>query len=88
APTSVIGGANAIGTVTLDRAAPTGGATVALTSDAASVAAVPASVKVPSGATTATFVVTTFATKKNRTPTITASYGGVTKSVQLVVKRR
>ncbi|MET0345210.1 MAG: hypothetical protein ABW218_03010 [Casimicrobiaceae bacterium] len=88
APTSVIGGANAIGTVTLDRAAPTGGATVTLTSDAASVAAVPASVKVPSGATTTTFVVTTFATKKNRTPTISASYGGVTKSFQLVVKRR
>ena len=88
APSALTGGTLAVGTVTLDRAAPTGGATVTLGSSAPSVAAVPASVLVPAGATAATFSVTTYSTKKNRTPTITASYGGVTKSFEMMVKRR
>jgi hypothetical protein len=87
-PAIITGGANATGTVTLDRAAPTGGTTVTLASNAASIASVPASVTVPAGATSATFIVTTFTTKKNRTPTISATYGGVTKSFELMVKRR
>jgi hypothetical protein len=88
APASVTGGANATGTVTLDRAAPTGGTSVTLASNAASIASVPASVVIPAGATAATFVVRTFTTKKNRTPTITARHGGVTKTFELMVKRR
>ena len=88
APASVAGGATAIGTVTLDRAAASGGASVALASSDAAIASVPASVTVPAGAVSATFNVRTYATKKNRTPTISASYGGVTKTFSLVVKRR
>ncbi|HET9046104.1 MAG TPA: hypothetical protein VFO33_04030 [Casimicrobiaceae bacterium] len=87
-PASIVGGADGIGTVTLDRAAPTGGATVALASSATSVASVPATVVVPAGATSATFVVKTFATRKNRTPTLSATYAGVTKTFDLVVRRR
>ena len=88
APASVTGGTNATGTVTLNLAAPAEGTTVALASSAPSVASVPASVVVPPGATSATFVVRTFAPKKNRTPTLSATYAGVTKSFELVVRRR
>jgi len=87
-PASVAGGATSTGRVTLDRAAPSGGTQVALASSSTSVATVPAGVTVPAGATTATFTITTFATKKNRTPTITASYNGVTRTAILVVNRR
>jgi hypothetical protein len=87
-PATIVGGANATRTVTLSSAAPAGGATVSLTSNAPAVASVPASVVVAGGTTSATFVVTTFATRKNRAPTITASYGGGTKTFDLIVKRR
>jgi len=87
-PSSVRGGAKATATVTLDRAAPTGGATVALASSAPGEASLPASVVVPAGATIASFTVTTFATSKNRTPTLSATYAGVTKTVTMIVKRR
>jgi hypothetical protein len=58
APTAVDGGTSSTGTVTLQSAAPAGGAVVQLfSSDAA--ATVPASVTVPAGASSATFPVTT-----------------------------
>ena len=57
-PTTVLGGVSSTGTVTLDVAAPAGGALVALSSDNAA-AQVPASVTVLEGQTTATFQVTT-----------------------------
>jgi hypothetical protein len=75
---SVVGGTSAVGTVTLSAAAPTGGATVTLASSNASLASVPASVVVPAGAMSASFTVTTFATKKNGFATIAATYAGVT----------
>jgi hypothetical protein len=56
-PTSVTGGSSSTATVTLNDTAPSGGATVQLSS--MSPAAVPASVTVPAGATSATFSVTT-----------------------------
>ena len=60
-PTSVTGGGSSQGTVTLNGAAPTGGATVLLGSSNTAVATAPASVTVAAGQTTATFSVTTTA---------------------------
>ena len=87
-PTSVVGGAASTGTVTLTRAAPTGGVTVALSSSRTSLAQVPASVLVPAGASSANFTVTTFATRKSVSATISASHAGVTRTATLGVKRR
>ena len=87
-PASVVGGAASTGTVTLTQAAPLGGVTVALSSSKATLAKVPASVLVPAGATSANFTVTTFATRKNASATISASYAGVTRTATLGVKRR
>lgn len=84
-PDTVIGGETATGTVTLSRAADAGGAVVALASDDPSTAAVPASVTVPSGATTATFTVTTQAVAAIATATISASFSGVNRSSGLTV---
>src|SRR3954464_12503667 len=69
-PTAVVGGTPVTGTVTLTAAAPTGGFTVALSSDDPAAATVPASVTVPAGATTATFPGTTFLGPKPPAPLI------------------
>jgi hypothetical protein len=85
---SVVGGNPATGTVTLSPQAPSGGAAVTLTSSNPSLASVPANVVVPEGATSATFQVTTAATKKNALATLSASCNGVAKTATLVIKRR
>lgn len=59
-PTSVAGGATATGSVRLASAAPAGGVAVNLSSNLPLAASVPASVTVPTGATSANFTVTTF----------------------------
>jgi hypothetical protein len=59
---------------------------VTLTSSNPSLASVPASVVVSAGATSATFQVTTTATKKNSFATLSASYNGVTKATTITVK--
>jgi hypothetical protein len=65
-----------------------GGATVTLASSKPSLVAVPASVLVSAGATSAKFTATTVATRRNATVTISASYAGVTKAASLTVTRR
>src|SRR6266849_7457527 len=72
------------GTVTLNMAAPADGVAVSLAADPAGAALVPASVKVPAGATSATFAVSA------NTPTAVTIYGnyGVTKSESLSVVPR
>jgi hypothetical protein len=87
-PTSVVGGNSSTGTVTLSKAAPTGGTTVALSSSKTTLANVPASVLVAAGALSANFPVTTLVTRRNASVTIVASYGGVSRSAVLAVKRR
>ena len=57
-PTSVVGGKSSTGKVTLTSVAPTGGLVISLSSSG-SAATVPASVKIPGGATSATFTVKT-----------------------------
>ena len=84
-PTSVTGGSSSQGTVTLSGAAPSGGATVALSSSNGAVAAVPASVTVAAGATSATFTATTNSVTATTSVTISASYGGVTNTATLTV---
>jgi hypothetical protein len=75
-PNSVTGGASgtATGTVTLSGAAPSTGFIVALSSSNSTVASVPSSVTVPSGATSQTFPITTSAVVATTNVSITASY--------------
>ena len=80
-PASMAGGSAGVGTVFLDKAAPAGGAAVALSSSNPSVVTVPASVTVPAGATSANFSVSTNAVSAATTVTISAAYGGATRSM-------
>jgi hypothetical protein len=80
----VTGGATSQGSVTLTSAAPSGGAVVSLSSNAA-VATVPASVTVPAGATSTTFTVTTTASAAPTAANISAVLGGVTRTATLTV---
>jgi len=84
-PTTVTGGNSSTGTVTLSGAAPTGGATVALSSSNTTVAQVPSSVTVAAGATSATFSVSTSAVAASTTVTISGTYSGATRSASLTV---
>jgi hypothetical protein len=84
-PTVVTGGAGSTGRVTLNRAAPAGGAVVALTSSNTNAATVPASVTVAAGATTKTFAITTSAVNAATAVTITATYNGVSRTATLTV---
>ncbi|HEY6138900.1 MAG TPA: hypothetical protein VI670_14160 [Thermoanaerobaculia bacterium] len=73
-PGTVTGGTAATGTATLTGAAPHNGATVTLSSSNAAVAAVPASIFIPQGATSATFSVTTSPVAASTSVTITGNY--------------
>ena len=73
-PTSVRGGQNSTGTVTLTGPAPAGGLTVTLASNNTNAIA-PANVKVPAGATSATFPIPTNVVGTQNTATITATLG-------------
>jgi trimeric autotransporter adhesin len=84
-PTSVSGGNNSTGTVTLSSAAPSGGSTVSLSSSNTSVATVPSSVTVSSGQTSANFTVTTSSVTTNTNVTITATLGSSSKQAALTV---
>ena len=83
-PTSVASGGTVTGSVVLSAVAPSGGAVVALSSSS-STASVPATVTVPAGGTTATFIVSAGTVSANQTVTITASYGGTTAQAILTV---
>ena len=87
-PTSVRGGNSSVGTVTLTAPAPTGGLVVALSSSNSSKAAVPATVTVLAGSTTATFNVTTVSVSRKIIVSISASRGGITKSASLTISKR
>jgi hypothetical protein len=82
---SVTGQSQPTGTVTLTASAPAGGATVGLTSSNQGAVQVPATVTVPSGSTSATFSIDTSTVSSEVSSTITASYGGVTRTTRLSV---
>jgi hypothetical protein len=84
-PTSVVGGNSAQGTVTLTSAAPPGGAVVTLSSGNLAVATLPASATVPAGATSASFAIATTPVTAPTLATLTAAFGGTTRSASLTV---
>ena len=87
-PTTVRGGNTSVGTVTLTGPAPAGGLVVNLSSNNSSKAAVPSTVTVASGNTTATFSITTATVNRKTVVTISASRAGMTKSASLIVIRK
>jgi len=87
ASNSVTGGTKVVGTVTIDAAAPSGGAKVTLSSSDTNAATTPASVLVAAGATSAAFNVTTLPVSASVGVTISASYGGATASAKVNVLR-
>ena len=84
-PTTVTSGTGSTGTVTLTSAAPTGGASVSLASSNTAVATVPNAVLVPAGSVSATFAVTSQAVSSSSSATVTATFGGLTRSAALTV---
>ena len=86
APTSVTGGESSTGTVTLTAGAPAGGASVLLSSSDTGAATVPSSVTVPEGQTRADFAVSTSSVSADAAVTISATYGGVTRTAALTVQ--
>ncbi|HEV2914291.1 MAG TPA: FG-GAP-like repeat-containing protein [Pyrinomonadaceae bacterium] len=84
-PASVIGGRTSTGKVTLNAAAPAGGAIVSLSDNIASTT-IPASITIPEGATTGTFTITTTAVSATQTGTVTAKRGTSTATAALSVQ--
>ncbi len=82
-PTSVVGGNNSVGTVTLN--APSQATTVTLTSANTNAATVPASIVVPYGRTSTTFAVTTLGVAATTTSSITASTSSGSRASTLTV---
>ena len=84
-PTSVIGGAKLIGTVTLTAKAPGTGITVDLM-DTSGYTLLPPNVTVPGGKTSATFTITTGAETTDVTAIIVGTLNSVSKVQKLIVK--
>jgi len=84
-PTSVVGGANSTGTVSIAKKASAQGAVVTLSSSTAS-ATVISSVTIESGKTSGTFTVQTVAVRANTSATIKAAIGASSASAVLTVK--
>ena len=83
-PTSVSGGSSAQGAVVLSAAATTA-TTITLSSSNTNVAAVPASVTVPTGSQSAVFNITTTGVTTQTQVTISATLNAVTKTAPLTV---
>ena len=81
-----VGGFDFLGTVKLTAAAPSAGTPVSLTSDKPAVLSVPATVTVPSNATSTTFQVETNPTATEQTVTLTGNYNGVNKTDTIIVR--
>jgi Tol biopolymer transport system component len=83
-PDSVSAGGSVTGTVTISGAAPPTGIAISLQTDTA--IALPASVMIAAGQTSATFSVATQAVASVQNATITASYNGVSRTATLTVR--
>lgn len=81
---SVTGGGVVTGTVGLSGPAPSSGAIIVLRGGTEA-AAVPQAVTVAAGQTSAQFTLPTFAVRRTQVMTITASYGGLNRTVTLIV---
>lgn len=84
-PASVVGGNPAQGTVTLNGAAPSGGALVTLSSANPGAVMLPPNVTVPAGAASATFPVTTNPVTATTQVQVSGTYGGATRGAVLAV---
>lgn len=84
-PTSVSGGRTSVATITLTAPAPSGGAVVKLLSSKPQVATLPANITIPAGATSANTTIRTKAVAALTKVTISAAYGGVTKTAILTI---
>lgn len=84
-PGNVTGGSSSTGTVTVSPAAPAGGVAVAISNGQPSVAAMPSSVTVPAGQTSASFTITTQPVTSSFTVVITATLGSESRSAFLGV---
>lgn len=73
------------GTVVLDGRAREGGVIVTLTSSRPRVLQVPPSVKVKNGWSTATFPITTSPSSEEKTVIVTATYGGISRTMTITV---
>ena len=78
------GGETITATVSINIPAPSGGTTIAVSSDM-NIATVPATVTIPQGQTTAQFSITIADVDKNYLVTITASLNGIEKESQITV---
>jgi hypothetical protein len=87
-PSTVTGGSSSTGTVALSGLAPAGGVVVTLASSKPSVAAVPSSVTVAAGQSSAGFTVSTVTVSSQTSAVISASYSGATRSATLTIKKR
>lgn len=83
-PTSVVGGSNSTGSITLSGPAGIGGTPVATSSSTNSVT-VPGTVTVPFGQSSATFTIQTSAVASPTSATVTASLNGVTQTAALAI---
>jgi hypothetical protein len=86
-PASVRGGTPSTATITLSAAAPPVGLTVKLSSNYSSIAAVPSSITVAPGATSAHVTVPTSRPQSATDVAISANLGTVTKAATLTVRR-
>jgi len=84
APTTVVSGSTAVGTVTLGSPAPSGGTSIKLSSNSSS-AVISSSVTVAAGATSATFKITTTPIGSSTSATITASQGNTVLTASLTL---
>jgi hypothetical protein len=87
-PTTVTGGSAAMGTVTLTGPAPSQGIVVTLSSSKPTIAAVPTSVTVTAGKTSATFSIRTTTVTTTTSATLTAQFGSVTKKATISITKK
>lgn len=84
-PSSVKGGYNTTGTVTLDGAAGPGGAKVLLSISDATVGTLPSSVTIPAGQSSATFTIVTKPVTQNRSATVKGTKASISQTATLTV---
>jgi len=85
ASSTVVGGNTDQATITLSGKAPSAGLSIALSSSLPSVASVPTSVTISSGATTVSFTVTTHTVNQDTSVTLSETLRGVEQTVNLDV---
>ncbi|MCC7174526.1 MAG: hypothetical protein IT159_04955 [Bryobacterales bacterium] len=83
-PSAVTAGASSTGTVTLSAPAPAGGTVVSLQTNNQA-ASVPASATIPAGQMSATFSISTTSVASTQNVTISATYGGTSKTATLTI---